>query len=442
MKLINTLIILFVGLGSILAQKTNTSNIWTLNKCISHALSQNIQIKQTTLNNLSKKVDLEQAKANKLPSLHAAISYSASWSDSNNSNSLESEHRDIQSNNYSLNSGVTLFNNGRLKNLVKQAKIDLEAGIYDSEAVKETITLNILNAFMQVIFNKENVENARLQMEATQNQVQYAEERYKAGVVSKYDYLQVKSQLATEKSNLITAKSDLSIAKVNLMQIMLLPVSNDFEISYPELNEDINQNLEPIATDIYAISTEIRPSLKSLKYQKKSAEINEKIAKTGYMPTLSANIGLSTSYNNTFDDTYTNQLNDHFTPNVGLTLSIPVFQNKTVKSSVAKAKINYQNAELTEKDEQNTLRINIEQVCVNVITSQYSYEANREVFESIKESYALAEEKYKNGLINSVDFIFEKNNLTKTQNTLLQAKYKLLFNYKILDFYKGQPITL
>nr|WP_321412428.1 TolC family protein [uncultured Carboxylicivirga sp.] len=441
MKIISTLLILLIGIGNLLAQDTS-SNTWTLEQCINHALSQNIQVQQTLLSNLSNQVDVEQAKAQKLPSLNASVSYTASWSGSDNTNSWESDYRDNQSNNFSLNSSVTLFNSGKLTKLIEQAKIDMEAGIYDSEAVKETVSLNILNAFMQVIFNKENVENAKIQMEATQEQAEYAEARYAAGAISKTDYLQVKSQLATEKSSLISAQSELAISKVNLMQMMLLPVSNDFDISYPELAENINQDLLPDATEVYAISADIRPTLRSAAYQKQSAELNEKIARAGYMPVLSANAGLSTGYSNTLDATYTNQLNDRFTPNVGLTLSIPIFQNKQVKSSVAKAKISYLNAELTEKDEQNTLRMNIEQVCLDVMTSQYEFEAYKEVFEANEESYALAEEKYKNGLMNSVDFIFEKNNLIQAQSSFLQSKYKLLFNYKILDFYKGQSITL
>ncbi|MCU4163456.1 TolC family protein [Carboxylicivirga caseinilyticus] len=441
MKIISTLLILLIGIGNLLAQDTS-SNTWTLEQCINHALSQNIQVQQTLLTNLSNQVDVEQAKAQKLPSLNASVSYTASWSGSDNTNSWESDYRDNQSNNFSLNSSVTLFNSGKLTKLIEQAKIDMEAGIYDSEAVKETVSLNILNAFMQVIFNKENVENAKIQMEATQEQAEYAEARYAAGAISKTDYLQVKSQLATEKSSLISAQSELAISKVNLMQMMLLPVSNDFDISYPELAENINQDLLPDATEVYSISADIRPTLRSAAFQKQSAELNEKIAKAGYMPVLSANTGLSTGYSNTLDATYTNQLNDRFTPNVGLTLSIPIFQNKQVKTSVAKAKISYQNAELTEKDEQNTLRMNIEQVCLDVMTSQYEFEAYKEVFEANEESYALAEEKYKNGLMNSVDFIFEKNNLIQAQSSFLQSKYKLLFNYKILDFYKGQPITL
>lgn len=441
MKIISTLLILLIGIGNLLAQDTS-SNTWTLEQCINHALSQNIQVQQTLLTNISNQVDVEQAKAQKLPSLNASVSYTASWSGSDNTNSWESDYRDNQSNNFSLNSSVTLFNSGKLTKLIEQAKIDMEAGIYDSEAVKETVSLNILNAFMQVIFNKENVENAKIQMEATQEQAEYAEARYAAGAISKTDYLQVKSQLATEKSSLISAQSELAISKVNLMQMMLLPVSNDFDISYPQLTENINQDLLPDATEVYSISADIRPTLRSAAFQKQSAELNEKIAKAGYMPVLSANAGLSTGYSNTLDATYTNQLNDRFTPNVGLTLSIPIFQNKQVKSSVAKAKISYQNAELTEKDEQNTLRMNIEQVCLDVMTSQYEFEAYKEVFEANEESYALAEEKYKNGLMNSVDFIFEKNNLIQAQSSFLQSKYKLLFNYKILDFYKGQPITL
>lgn len=443
MKIITSItLLLFICIGSIWSQQTDSTKVWTLDQCIDYALSQNIQVQQAMLTNLSSEVDIEQAKAQKLPSLNASASYNASWSDAQNTTSWEGDYRDVQSNDFNLSSSVTLFNAGKLNNLVKQAKLDYEAGIYDSEAIKETISLNILNAFMQVIFNKENVENARIQVEATQEQTDYADARKASGIISKSDYLQVKSQLATEKLNLITAQSDLAISKVNLMQMMLLPATSDFDIEYPQLNEDLNQEVTPNASDVYAVSAEIRPSLKSTDYQIQSAAMNEKIAKAGYMPTLSANAGLGTGYSNALESTYTEQLQDRFTPSVGLTLSIPIFQNKQVKSSVAKAKINYQNAELVQKDEQNTLRLNIEQVCVDVTTAQYEYEANKEVLEANEESYALAEEKYENGIMNSVDFIFEKNNLIQAQSSFLQSKYKLLFNYKILDFYMGKPITL
>ncbi len=436
------LLAVIVNMNLLSGQDSTQVQSWTLEQCIDYALEQNIQVRQTMLTNLSNKLNIEQAKGQQLPSLNASVNYNVSWSNTEDATTGESSYTNAQNNNYGLNSNVTLYNSRRLNNLVKQAELDMEAGIYDSEAIKETVTLNILDAYLQVIFYNENVDNAEKQLEATDEQTSYAQERLNSGLISRSDYLQVKSQLASEKLNLINAKSQLAIAKVNLMQMMLLPVNTDFEISYPALEADVNQNLSPDPSEVYALSAQIRPALKSAELQKESAALNEKISKASYYPTLSANAGLSTGYYNSLDQTYANQLNDRLTPTVGLTLSIPIFQNKQVKTNVAKARINYQSAELQEIDTQNNLRMNIEQICVDVRISQLEYDASNEQYESNAESYSLAEEKYKNGLMNSVDFIFEKNNMTQAESSFLQSKYKLLFNYKILDFYRGQPITL
>ncbi|MCU4155837.1 TolC family protein [Carboxylicivirga sp. A043] len=436
------LLAVIVNINLLFGQDSTQVHSWTLEQCIDYALSQNIQVRQTMLTNLSNKYNIEQAKGQQLPSLNASVSYNVSWQNTEDATTGESEFSNSQNNNYGVNSNVTLYNYGRLNNLIKQAKLDMEAGVYNSEAVKETVTLNILDAYLQVIFYTENVDNSQQQLNATEEQANFAQERLTSGLISRSDYLQVKSQMATEKLNLINAQSQLAIAKVNLMQMMLLPVTPDFEITYPKLNEEVNQQLSPNPAEVYAISAQIRPALKNAELQKESAALNEKISKASYFPTLSANAGLSTGYYNTLDQTYANQLNDRFTPNVGLTLSIPIFQNKQVKTNVAKARINYQSAELQEQDTQNNLRMNIEQICVDVRISQLEYEASLEQYQANEESYSLAEEKYKNGLMNSVDFIFEKNNMTQAESSFLQSKYKLLFNYKILDFYMGQAITL
>jgi outer membrane protein len=167
------------------------------------------------------------------------------------------------------------------------------------------------------------------------------------------------------------------------------------------------------------------------------------IAKSGYLPRLSLDAGVNTGYSSLQTGSgYSTQLSDRLTPSVGLNLSIPIFDNRQVKSNVELAQIGTRNAELQEIDVKNQLRKEIEQACTDVKSAQIQYEASVERYDAANESYLVAEEKFRQGLINSVDFLVQKTNQITAQSNLLQSKYTLIFDYKILDFYSGVPLTL
>jgi len=424
------------------AQQNNPPESWSLTDCIDYALKQNIQVRQSILANLSDQVNKKQAETNKLPSVNASVRQNFSWSNAEDIATGNSAFTGNNSTSYSVSSSIMLYNGSRLNSLIKQAELDMQAGFYDSETIKESVTISILNAYLQMLFTAEQVKNAERQMESTTEQLNLAQERLHLGIISQSDYLQVKSQLASEKLILANAGSQHAIARVNLMQLMELPVSENFNIVDPFMGDSINQNLVPLASDVYATAVEIKPQIKSAGYNKESAALNKKIAEAGYYPTLSAEAGLGTGYSNLSEAGYFSQLNDQISPSVGLSLSIPIFQKKQVKTNVSLAEIQYQNAELQEIDTKNQLRKEIEQVCVDVVSAQTEYEASLEQYHSTLESYKLAEEKFKNGLINSVDFLYERTNYIVAESELLQSKYNLIFDYKILDFYTGKPITL
>lgn len=438
------ILLIIVFLPGILGAQDERTQVktWTLSGCIDYALEQNIQVRQSILGNLANEINKEQALAQKLPSVSASVRQSFNWSNTQDYTTGATSFSGANNTSYGVNSSVTMYNGQRLNNLVKQAEFDLQSGLYDSETIKESITICILNAFLQVVANEENVKNARSQLDATTEQLQLSEARLQSGIISRSDYLQVKSQLATEKLTLANAESNYAISKVNLMQLMELPVNDNFEIVRPVIDSTINQNLAPQAADVYATALGIKPQVKSVEYQKESAALNEKISRAGFYPTVTADAGISTGYSGTMDSNYFGQLGDATTPSVGVSVAIPIFQKKQVKSSVSLAKINYQNAELNEINTKNQLRKEIEQVCVDVVSAQSQYEASLESYTSTEESYEVAEERFNNGLINSVDFLFEKTNLIVAQNELLKSQFNLIFSYKILDFYLGNPITL
>jgi len=429
--------VFLVAAAMLMAQQDKT---WTLEGCINYALEKNIQVRKSELANTRNLTYADQAKAQRFPSVNASVNHNFNWSKSNVSG--ESGLNGTNGSNISVNSGVTVFNASKLTNQIKQAGLDVESGIYSLETTKESISLTILDSYLQVLYAEEQVNNSKKQIESTASQVDLAKERLATQLISQADYAQVKSQLASEKLNLANAENQLAIAKVNLEQLMELPVSNDFRIAHPGFDENVNRNIVPDVGSVFETALAIKPQIKNASVSKEIAALDEKIAKAGYYPVLSASAGLGTNYSSIGSDPYFTQINDGVSPSLGLSLSIPVFQKNQVKTSVAIAKIGYQDAELSEINAKNELRKSIEQACLDVTSAQIKYEASLENFRATTESAALSDEKFRQGMINSVDYLVSKTNLIVAESELLQSKFNLIFSYKVLDFYTGKPLTL
>jgi outer membrane protein len=415
-------------------------SIWTLDKCINYALSRNIQVRKSELSNQQYMVYSEQAKAQRLPSVNASASQNFNWSKSNAAG--ESGLNGSNGSNYSVNSGVVVFNASRLTNLIKQAELSIEGGRYSLETTKESISLSILNAYLQILYAEEQVSNSEKQIESIASQLNLAEEKLTLQAISQSDYAQVKSQLASEKLTLANSQSQLAIAKVTLEQLMELPVSDNFKIAHPDLSESLNQNRIPDVKLVYETALAIKPQIKNAAINKEIASLDEKVARAGLFPTLSASAGISSGFSSLNNDSYFGQINSGVYPSAGFSLSIPIYQKKQVKTSIAVAKIGYQNAELSESDTKNNLRKSIEQACVDVKSAQIKYEASKENYSATLEASLLSDEKFKQGVINSVDYLVSKTNLIVAESELLQSKYNLIVSYKILDFYMGIPLSL
>lgn len=440
LKTIIILITLNFPFNSIAQQ--SDSKIWSLNDCINYALEQNIDVRSSALSIKSNEVNYDQAKWQKYPSANASVSQNISWQKADE-DSGKTGYSGNSNNNYQLSSSVSLYNGLKLNNKIKQAEIDLETGKYNYETIKESISLKLLDAFLQVLYTEEAVKNTEKQIEATKSQLNLAQERLNLSIISRSDYLQVKSELASEKLTLANANSNYEIARISLMQLMELPVDTNFDVVQPDLENELNQMREPDATSIFQQAMGIKPQIKSAELNKQSAEYDKEIAKADFYPSVFMNAGLGTGYSSAFSSSsYFNQLNNSINPSLGLSVSIPIFQKNQVKNNVKQAEIGIENADLNQINIKNQLRKSIEQACTDVTSAQMQFEASIEKYAAIEESYALAEEKFNNGLINSVDFLIEKNNLIIAESDLLQSRFNLLFSYKIIDFYSGKPITL
>lgn len=430
------------GIQTIFAQEQKKDSTWSLQKCISYALEHNISVQKLALTSETNKVYAEQAKASKNPSLSASVGQSFSWNRPLNNDLKYGKYSGYNNTNVEVNSNVTLYNGNKINNTIKQSDLTFQAGEYDTQTQKEGISLNILSAYLQVLYDEEQVKNSQQQIESLSQQLTLAEARMKLGAISKSDYLQVKSELASEKQTLAENEGQLSTDKVSLMQLMEFPVSDVFEIAHPDFTANIIQKRLVDAKSMYDSALVIKPQIKSAELNQKVAEIGVDIAKANQYPILSLSGSIGSGYNNNTPLSYGYQMGNKISPSIGLTLSIPISQNKEISSKIQTARIQTKQAELTTENTKNALRKSIEQACVDVTSASKKYEASNESYNAALESSQVAAEKYAQSLINSTDYLVQKTNLIKAENQLLQSKYNLIFSYKTLDFYLGRPLAL
>ena len=432
--------LLSLSTGSVLNAQ---GKVWSIDDCIQYALEKNIQVKQAQVSSDINGIELNYAKSAWYPSLSGSARENFSWSNQVNNATGATVFKGSDGTNISLNSGMTVFNGNRIRNNVKQTEINYEASKYSTEVIKETVSLNVLNAYLQVLFAEEQVKNNNSQISSLEEQLNLAAERLKLGAIANSDYLQVKSQLATEKQTLATSKSQLAINRITLMQLMELTDPGDFSIEHPNLDSLINQKRIPDPKEVYQIALGVKPEVKNAELNKQSSQIGVDIARSGFFPNVSASAGVSTLYSSgsISGSSFGYQIKNNLSPAIGLSASIPIYLNKQVRTSVAIAKKNTDNAELNEYNVKNQLRKAIEQSCQDVTSSQIEYESSVEAYNAVKESYDVASEKYNQGIMNSVDFLIQKTTYIATESALLQSKYRLIFSYKVLDFYSGLPLS-
>lgn len=422
-------------------------SLWSLQKCIDYALQNNIQIKQQVLNSEYYSNQFQQAKYNRLPNLNAGFQNNMSFG---RTIGADNTYLDINSNSTSgsLNSNVTLWNGFTLTNSIKMADMDLRASLEEMKKAKDDIMLNIAASYLEILFADELVVVAEDLLKITQLQIDRTNKLVEAGSLAKGSLLEIEAQYAREEVNVVNAQNRLQLAYLALYQFLELPATESFKIEKPTLPE-IGANLSLLnSMDVFKNAVQLKPAVKGAEFKLESARKQLLIAKGNLMPTLSLGGNYYNFYNNKYTDfqrnkiSFSDQLKSNERYGFGVTLNVPIFNRFQARTGVSNAQIQLENTELQLQNTKNLLRKDIEQSYTNALAAFKRYVANQKTVVSSKEAFRYTEEKFNVGMINSVEYNQSKNNLSKAQSDLLQAKYEYIFRTKILDFYNGQTIEL
>lgn len=471
MKLIVKHIILFCFL--LLGFNVKAQQQWTLQQCIEHAMQNNLEIRIAILNNELNKANLDQSKANVLPSLNFGANNTYNFGKTIDRFTNQFANTRVQSINFGLQSQWNLFSGLQNYHTIKQNELNIITGKYNIDRTKNDVSLNIANAFLQIVLARELINITQNQVNTTTTQLTRIKKLVDAGALPRFNLYDIESQLSTEELNVINAQNQANIATLNLALLLNLNPEG-FNISVPDLPDPNEIPLNFTAQQIYTTALTSQPVIKGAENSVLSAERGVKIAKSAISPSLTFGGSLGTGYSGLaqqidgFDSTistigytaigdpvytvflnpiyskapYGTQFKDNFNRSLGLTLNIPLFNNLQTHTAVTRAKIDLENKRLLLLQAKLDLQRTILQAYTDAAGALKKFNATEKTVIALKESFKYVEQRYNVGAANAVDYNTQKNNVTNAQAQMLQAKYEYIFKAKVLDFYLGKAIVL
>ncbi len=451
--------------------------VWTLEECINTAIERNLAIKNTNLNLRSAEVDINQAQHSRYPSLNGSVGLNLNLGRSIDPTSNTFVSETFFANNYSLNTGVILYNGGRINNTIKQAEMNIKSSLLTKEQIERDIALNVATSYLNVLFTKENIKIADINYEATKAQVDQMAKLIERGARAISEKYSLDAQLANNAQMQIGAKNNYDIAILQLKQQLLIGMNEPFEIA--EVGGEIAVTTDPDLLNInelYDIALKNQKSVKAAEMNVKAAEIGQDIAKSQLLPTVSVGGSLGTTYSNKgvkitgvnsgfedviiiIDDTpvtvgfpfrqpefennpYSNQLTENFSYGAGLNIAVPIYNNYGPKGSIERSKINTERSLVQLDQERQTLMLNVQQALADAKASKSSLLASRKSFEAQELAYNNAKKRFDIDAIGVFELTNIKSLYDNANINLLLAKYDYVFKTKVLDFYLGKPIKL
>ena len=437
--------ILLLALTLCLTQVSRAQNTggWTLRQCIDYALQHNIQIKTQEVSLETADASLEQAKAQQYPTLNFSSSFGTNFQNVSTYNEYMEKNGGVSvSNSFGLNSGLSLYQGGRLRNTVRQSQVQRDASELDVEQARIDLEISVAQAFLQVLYNREALDLNRQAEELSARQVDRGQQLFQAGSISRVELSQLKSQHASDQYQTVSAENTLESARLQLKQLLELGLDEPFEVRYPEIDDAVVGMPVPDLADAYAEALATLPQIRSSELDLESAELGVKIAQGSALPSISMNAGLSTGYSSGTGVTYFDQLGNKLGESLGLNLSLPIFNGKQVRTNVRKAQLQRESVRLQGESTRKQLLSTIESVRNDALAAQQRYFAAKSQLEAAAESFRLVSEQFEAGIKNTVELLTEKNNYLNARSQQLQAKYQALLSEKLLQRYMNQPIDL
>ena len=421
---------------------------WTLQQCIEYAMENNITLQKSKLQKQSATEDLKGAKAALLPTVSASTNQSLGyqpWKDTGISTVTNGQvntkvDKTYYNGSYSLSGQWTVWNGNRNINTIKLDKLAEQSAELQTQETANTIQERIAQIYTQILYLAENVKVNEEMLVTSKKNEERGQEMLNVGKMSKADLAQLSAQRANDEYNIVEAQSQLMNYKLQLKQLLELTDEEEFDVVIPDFSDDRILEAIPSLQSVYEQALLSRPEVERSQLAIKSSDVSVSIAKAGWLPSISLTGGVTTSTNSLSGTNWGTQMKSNVNTQLGVGVSVPIYDGRSTKTQVNKAKIQQLQAQLDLQDLQKTLYTDIQQFWLNAWTNQQKYLAATSSVESARQSYDLLSEQFRLGLKNIVELMAGKDNLLSTQQNQLQSKYLTIYNQQMLKFYQSGEI--
>ena len=444
----------FVLFAAILSQPAMAQKQWSLRECCDYAVNHNIGILQQENQCRQQELQLSTARNSRLPDLNGSVSQNFSFGRGLTAENTYS-NTNTSSTSFSLGSSVPLFTGFQIPNQIKLNQLNLEAATQDLEKAKNDICMQVAQAYVQILYNMEISDVAHRQVGIDSMQVVRLQALVDNGKASGAQLSQQQATLANSRLTATQADNNQQLAILTLTQLLELPTADGFTVVRPDgLDGENGQNgmrgslfsggaAVPSPDVIYAEALGIKPEIAAQELRLRATDHSIKIAQAGYLPTLSLSGGLGSNYYTTSGfpaDAFSTQLKNNFSQYIGLNLSVPIFNRFQTRNSIRNARIEQENQQLRLDNTKKTLYKEIQQACLNTTAAQAKYESSTVAAKSSHDAFTLMQAKYENGKANITEFNEAKNNYLRAESDCVQARYELLYQQALIQFYRGRPL--
>ena len=422
---------------------------WTLEDCINYAIENNISLKKSKLSKLTATETRKQSQAALFPSLSASTTQSYGyrpWTDAGTMTVTNGEvdvktEKSYYNGSYSISTQWTVWNGNQNHNQVKLNRVNEEKAEMTAQETANTIQQQIAKLYVQMLYMTEAIEVNRHSLETSKKNEERGKAMMEVGKMSKADVAQLTAQRATDEYNVVEAESQLANYRTQLKQLLEL-TNEDFNIAVPEATDELALQEIPSMASVYEAALLQRPEIKNAELSKKSGDLQLKLAKGQWMPTLSMNGGVTTNTTSLGEDDWDKQMKTKFNAQIGATLSIPIYDQRKARTAVNKAHITQMEAQLNLQEAQKKIYSAVETCWLDAQTNQQKFRSAKISVESEQTSYDLLSEQFQLGLKNIIELMTGKDKLLKAQQNKLQSKYVTILNQQLLRFYEGKQMKI
>lgn len=415
------------------------TEVWSLEKCVQYAQENNLTVKQGFNALEQSNVDLNTARNSVWPSLQASVSQSFSFG-----RGLSQDNTYVQNNtantSFGLGGSLDLFTGLRVKNNIALGKLNVAAATADLEKAKEDIKVAVIQQYVQILYNQEISKVAQAQIDIDSQQVARLSALVDMGKASVSQLAAQQSTLAQDRLTYTQAVNNLKLATLDMTQLLELPSPEGFSVEAPNISSFALQSI-PSPDQIYENALQSKAAIQSENIRLEYAETNIKLAKSSYYPTLSMNGGIVTDYYAMLGMTskgFAQQMRDNFSPYLGFSLNVPIFDKLATRNRVKTAELQYDNQQIALERVKQTLYKEIQQAYYATVAAQDKYESSKAAVESAQQAFDLIQAKYEGGKATMTEFNEAKNNYMQASSNLAQAQYEYMFQVKLLEFYSGK----